>query len=68
MAETIQQMVDLRPDLASYSRVSATPRAARRPAGAIEAMQAAIDAGGPATENTEYLRVQLGTCSSRSAT
>jgi tetratricopeptide (TPR) repeat protein len=59
--ETIQQMVDLRPDLSSLSRVSYARELHGDLAGAIDAMQAAIEAGGPAAENTEYLRVQLGT-------
>ncbi len=59
--ETIQKMVDLRPDLSSYSRVSYARELHGDVKGAIEAMQMAIDAGGPAAENTEYLRVQLGT-------
>lgn len=59
--ETIQQMVDMRPDLSSYSRVSYARELHGDLDGAIQGMQAAIAGGGPATENTEYLRVQLGT-------
>ncbi len=59
--ETIQMMVDLRPDLSSYSRVSYARELNGDLPGAIEAMQAAIEGGSPAAENTEYLRVQLGT-------
>ncbi len=59
--ETIQEMVDMRPDLSSYSRVSYARELHGDLDGAIQAMQAAIAGGGPATENTEYLRVQLGT-------
>jgi tetratricopeptide (TPR) repeat protein len=57
---TVQRMVDLRPDLASYSRVSYQRELHGDLAGAIAAMQLAVDAAGPATENTEYVRVQLG--------
>lgn len=57
---TIQHMVDLRPDLASYSRVSYLRELHGDLAGAIEAMELALSAGGPAAENTEYVRVQLG--------
>lgn len=57
---TIQQMVDMRPDLSSYSRISYARELHGDISGAIEAMQEAIDAGGPAAENTAYLLVQLG--------
>jgi tetratricopeptide (TPR) repeat protein len=58
--EAIQQMVDLRPDLSSYSRVSYLRELHGDLDGAIEAMEQAVTAGGPATENTEYLRTVLG--------
>jgi tetratricopeptide (TPR) repeat protein len=57
---TFQQMVDLRPDLSSYSRVSYARELYGDVPGAIEAMQQAVDAGGPAAENTAWVRVQLG--------
>jgi tetratricopeptide (TPR) repeat protein len=57
---TVQRMVDLRPDLASYSRVSYQRELHGDLPGAIAAMQLAVDAAGPASENTEYVRVQLG--------
>jgi tetratricopeptide (TPR) repeat protein len=57
---TVQRMVDLRPDLASYSRVSYLRELHGDLAGAIQAMRLAVTAAGPATENTEYVRVQLG--------
>ena len=57
---TVQHMVDLRPDLASYSRVSYQRELHGDLPGGIAAMQLAVDAAGPATENTEYVRVQLG--------
>lgn len=57
---TVQRMVDLRPDLASYSRVSYLRELHGDLPGAIDAMQLALEAGGPNAENTEYVRVQLG--------
>jgi tetratricopeptide (TPR) repeat protein len=57
---TIQTMVDLRPDLSSYSRVSYARELHGDVPGAIEAMQAAVAAGGPSIENTQWVRVQLG--------
>lgn len=57
---TIQTMVDLRPDLASLSRVSYLRELHGNLDGAMEAMAAAVEARGPAPENTEYLRTQLG--------
>ena len=57
---TVQRMVDTRPDLASYSRVSYLRELHGDLAGAIDAMQLAVEAGGPSVENTEYVRVQLG--------
>jgi tetratricopeptide (TPR) repeat protein len=55
----IQKMVDTRPDLASYARVSHLRELYGRVDGAIEAMQRAVAAGGPG-ENTAYTRVLLG--------
>ena len=57
---TVQQMVDLRPDIASYSRVSYVRELHGDLDGAIQAMEMAVSAAGPASENTEYVRVQLG--------
>jgi tetratricopeptide (TPR) repeat protein len=57
---TVQRMVDLRPDLASYSRVSYLRELYGDLDGAIEAMAAAVSAGAGTAENTEYVRVQLG--------
>lgn len=57
---SIQTMVDTRPDLGSYSRVSYLRELHGQLDGAITAMQQAVQAGGPATENTEYVRVILG--------
>ncbi|MGI8830776.1 MAG: tetratricopeptide repeat protein [Candidatus Limnocylindria bacterium] len=57
---TIQSMVDLRPDLASFSRVSYLRELHGDLPGAIDAMERALSAGGPSAENTEFVRVQLG--------
>lgn len=57
---TLQTMVDMRPDLNSYSRVAYIRELYGDLPGAIEAMRAAVEAGGPAAENTEWVRVQLG--------
>lgn len=57
---TVQQMVELRPDLSSYSRVAYLRELHGDMDGAIEAMQWALAAGGPALENTLWTQVQLG--------
>jgi tetratricopeptide (TPR) repeat protein len=58
--QTLQKMVDMRPDLSSYSRISYMRELHGDTTGALSAMQAAVDAGGPAAENTQWVRVQLG--------
>jgi tetratricopeptide (TPR) repeat protein len=58
--QSLQTMIDMRPDLSSYSRVSYARELHGDMEGAIEAMQAAVTAGGPATENSAWVRVQLG--------
>jgi len=58
--QTIQTMVDMRPDLSSYSRVSYLRELYGDLPGATEAMQAAVKAGGANAENTQWVRVQLG--------
>ena len=58
--ETFQTMVDLRPDLSSYSRASYIRELHGDVEGAIDAMQRAVQAGGPNAENTNWTRVQLG--------
>lgn len=55
-----QTMVDRRPDLASYARVSHARELLGDRAGAIDAMQRAIVAGGSITEATNWVTVQLG--------
>ena len=57
---TFQRMVDLRPDLSSYARVSYARELTGDADGAIEAMRAAVAAGGPAPENVAYAEVLLG--------
>ena len=58
--QTLQLMVDMRPDLSSYSRISYARELHGDLAGAIAAMRQAVSAGGPATENTLWVQVQLG--------
>lgn len=55
-----QKMVDLRPGLESYSRVSYLRELYGDVDGAIEAMRAAVDAGVPGTEAVLWSQVQLG--------
>ena len=57
---TIQDMVDARPDLSSYARVSYIRELHGDVPGAIYAMQQAIEAGGPVPENVAYPTVILG--------
>lgn len=57
---SFQKMVELRPDLMSYARISYARELQGNRSGAIEAMQAAIDAGEPNSEAVNWSRVQLG--------
>ncbi len=57
--EAFQTMVDTRPDLSSYSRVSYARELHGDVPGAITAMQEAVEAGSPNAENTNWCRVQL---------
>jgi len=57
---SVQQMVDLRPDLASYSRVSYLRELHGDVDGAITAMRLAVGAGGAVAENVAYVEVLLG--------
>jgi tetratricopeptide (TPR) repeat protein len=57
---TAQVMVDMRPDLASYSRVSYLRELHGDPAGAIAAMEMAVAAGVPTAEGTLWTQTQLG--------
>ena len=58
--ETIQKMIDLRPDQTSYARVSYARELHGDTAGAIAAMQSAVNAAPRGSEPTEWTRVQLG--------
>jgi tetratricopeptide (TPR) repeat protein len=55
-----QKMVDLRPQLSSYSRVSYMRELHGDVVGAIDAMKMAVSAGGGQRENTAWARVHLG--------
>lgn len=59
-AVTLQTMVDLRPDLAAYSRIAYLRELHGDLDGAIEAMRLAVDAGAPYAENSAWTIVQLG--------
>ncbi len=56
---TIQRMVDLRPDLASYARVAYIRELHGDVDGAVAAMRVAIEAGAPGTEAVAWTQVQL---------
>lgn len=58
--KTAQEMVNTRPDLSSYSRVSYIREIHGDLSGAIDAMKMAIKAGAPTGENTAWCTVQLG--------
>jgi tetratricopeptide (TPR) repeat protein len=58
--ETVQAMVDLRPDLSSYSRVSYVRELMGDREGALLAMEQAAIAGSGYVENIAWVRVQLG--------
>jgi tetratricopeptide (TPR) repeat protein len=58
--ESYQEMVNRRPDFASFSRVSYARELYGDPEGAIEAMEFALQAGSGVPENTAWAYVQLG--------
>ena len=58
--EAAQKMVDLRPDLASYSRVAYLRELYGDLDGAVEAMRDAVKSGAPSGEATAWTEVQLG--------
>ncbi|MEO5886532.1 MAG: tetratricopeptide repeat protein [Anaerolineales bacterium] len=58
--ETLQTMVNLRPDMSSYSRISYIRELNGDTEGALEMMQSAVDAGVTNAENTAWTRTQLG--------
>ncbi len=57
---TAQQMIDLRPDQTSYSRVSYLRELNGDTDGAIDAMRQAVAEGAPHSEATAWSEVQLG--------
>ncbi len=59
-ARSLQRMVDLKPNLASYSRVSYYRELSGDLRGAVEAMALAVSAGGGAPENVAYVQTLLG--------
>jgi len=58
--DTFQHMVNLRPDLTSYARISYARELSGDRPGAIAAMAQASEAGGVAGEGVAWARVQLG--------
>jgi tetratricopeptide (TPR) repeat protein len=58
--DTLQKMVDLRPDQTSYARVSYARELHGDMAGAIALMKSAVNAAPRGSEPTEWTRVQLG--------
>jgi tetratricopeptide (TPR) repeat protein len=57
---TLQRMVDLKPNLASYARVSYVRELHGDLGGAADAMRLAVSAGGAAAENVAYVQTLLG--------
>lgn len=57
---TLQEMVDLKPNLASYARVSYFRELHGNLAGARDAMALAVSAGGAAPENVAYVQTLAG--------
>jgi tetratricopeptide (TPR) repeat protein len=55
-----QQMIDIRPDLASYVRASYSHQFRGNIAPALSAMQLALQSAGPAGESPAWIRHQLG--------
>lgn len=58
--ENCDNMVSIRPDIRSYSRISYLREIHGDYPGAIDAMNRAVEAGMPGDEGTEWARVQLG--------
>jgi tetratricopeptide (TPR) repeat protein len=56
----LQRMVDRKPNLAAYARISYLRELHGDLAGAASAMRLALAAGGPAQENTAYVSALLG--------
>jgi tetratricopeptide (TPR) repeat protein len=57
---TLQKMVDLRPDMSSFTRISYLRELHGDKKGALEIMQRAVDSGVPHDETTAWARTQLG--------
>ena len=57
---SLDQMVSLKPNLASYSRISYFRELHGDLAGALEAMRLAVSAGGGSPENVAYVETLLG--------
>ena len=57
---TLQRLVDLKPNLTAYARVSYFRELTGDLPGAIAAMGRAVSAGGPAPENVAYVQSLLG--------
>jgi len=58
--QTLQLMVDLRPDMSSYARISYIRELHGDMEGAFEMMRWAADGGAPNLENSAWIRTQLG--------
>jgi tetratricopeptide (TPR) repeat protein len=58
--DTLQEMVDLRPDMSSYSRISYIRELHGDIDGSMEMMQRAADSGTSNLESTAWVRTQLG--------
>jgi tetratricopeptide (TPR) repeat protein len=59
--QTLQNMVDLRPDMSSFSRISYIRELHGDTGGALDMMQQAVDSGVPNSESTAWSRYQLAT-------
>ncbi len=59
-ARSLQRMVDLKPNLASYARVSYFRELHGDLDGAVEAMRLAVSAGGGSAESVAYVQTLLG--------
>jgi tetratricopeptide (TPR) repeat protein len=57
---TLQKLLDVKPNLASYSRVSYLRELTGDLPGAVEAMRLAVSAGGGDPENVAYVQALLG--------
>jgi tetratricopeptide (TPR) repeat protein len=57
---TLQELLDVKPNLTSYSRVSYLRELTGDLPGAVEAMRLAVSAGGGDPENVAYVQVLLG--------